>query len=186
MRPFLRRSLWSAPLIALGLQLSTAQLFSQSPAAKTTTTGAVPATEPKRIVVYDDLRYRTGDSKAWTLDLAMPENFGDDRHPVLVIVHGGGWRAGTKRDRPFRAMLTEFALKGYVTMSVEYRLTGEAPFPACIEDCKCAIRWLRACRPVPRRHEPRRRLRPLGRRPSCPDARHVPQGSRPRRRRRLG
>jgi acetyl esterase/lipase len=104
---------------------------------------AAPA-EPKRITIYDDLRYREGDSKSWTLDLAMPENFGDERHPALVIIHGGGWRAGTKRDRPYRAMLTEFALKGYVTLSVEYRLTGEAPMPACVEDVKCAVRWLRA------------------------------------------
>jgi acetyl esterase/lipase len=41
-------------------------------------------------------------------------------------------------------MLLTYALKGYVTMSVEYRLTQEAPFPACIEDVKCAVRWLRA------------------------------------------
>ena len=89
------------------------------------------STEAKRITIYDDLRYRDGESKAWTLDLAVPENFGDEKHPALVIVHGGGWRNGTKRDRPYRAMLTEMAIKGYVTMSVEYRLTGEAP-DACL------------------------------------------------------
>jgi acetyl esterase/lipase len=100
--------------------------------------------EPKRITIYDDVRYRDGDSKSWTLDLAVPENFGDEKRPAFVIIHGGGWRAGSKRDRPYRAMLSEYALKGFVTMSVEYRLTGEAPIPACIEDVKCAIRWLRA------------------------------------------
>ncbi len=99
---------------------------------------------PKRIKVIDDLAYRSGGSKAWRLDLAMPENFGDERHPALVIVHGGGWRAGTKHDRPYRTLLLDYALKGYVTVSVEYRLLGEAPFPACIEDVKCAVRWLRA------------------------------------------
>jgi acetyl esterase/lipase len=100
--------------------------------------------EPKRITVIDDLAYRSGSSKSWRLDLAMPENFGDEKHPALVIVHGGGWRAGTKRDRPYRTLLLDYALKGYVTVSVEYRLLGEAPFPACIEDVKCAVRWLRA------------------------------------------
>jgi acetyl esterase/lipase len=74
----------------------------------------------------------------------MPENFGEEKHPALVIVHGGGWRAGSKRDRPYRTLLLDYALKGYVTVSVEYRLTNEAPFPACIEDVKCAVRWLRA------------------------------------------
>jgi acetyl esterase/lipase len=100
--------------------------------------------EPKQIKLIDDLAYRSGSSKSWRLDLAMPENFGDTKHPALVIVHGGGWRAGTKRDRPYRTLLLDYALKGYVTVSVEYRLLGEAPFPACIEDVKCAVRWLRA------------------------------------------
>ena len=99
---------------------------------------------PKQIEVIDDLAYRSGSSKAWRLDLAMPVNFGEEKHPALVIVHGGGWRAGTKHDRPYRTLLLDYALKGYVAVSVEYRLTGEAPFPACIEDVKCAVRWLRA------------------------------------------
>jgi acetyl esterase/lipase len=109
-------------------------------------TNQPPATgaAPKNIKVIDDIAYRPGDSKAWRLDLALPENFGGESHPALVIVHGGGWRAGSKRDRPYRTLLLDYALKGYVTMSVEYRLTGEAPFPACIEDVKCAVRWLRA------------------------------------------
>jgi acetyl esterase/lipase len=41
-------------------------------------------------------------------------------------------------------MLLDYALKGYVTISVDYRFLGEAPLPACIEDVKCAVRWLRA------------------------------------------
>ena len=44
----------------------------------------------------------------------------------------------------YRTMALYYAYQGYVTASVEYRLTGEAPFPACIEDVKCAVRWLRA------------------------------------------
>jgi acetyl esterase/lipase len=99
---------------------------------------------PKRIVILDDIAYRSGPSKAWKLDLAMPENFGEELRPALVIVHGGGWSAGDKRDRPYRSMLLDYALKGYVTISVNYRLTREAPMPACIEDCKCAVRWLKA------------------------------------------
>jgi acetyl esterase/lipase len=102
------------------------------------------ATNVKRIVVIDDIAYREGPSKAWRLDLAMPENFGGQRRPAIVIIHGGGWRAGSKRDRAYRSLLTDYALKGYVTISVDYRFLNEAPFPACIEDVKCAVRWLRA------------------------------------------
>jgi acetyl esterase/lipase len=99
------------------------------------------------MVILDDLPYREGGaaaSKAWKLDLAMLEPKGDERRPAVVIVHGGGWNAGSKQDRVYRDMLVHWALKGYVTISVEYRLTREAPLPACIEDVKCAVRWLRA------------------------------------------
>ncbi len=102
------------------------------------------ASGAKRIVVIDDIEYRSGPSKSWQLDLAMPENFGDERKPAIVIIHGGGWRAGSKQVRPYRTMLLNYALQGYVTISVDYRLLGEAPFPACIEDVKCAVRWFRA------------------------------------------
>jgi acetyl esterase/lipase len=98
----------------------------------------------KRIAVFDDIVYRSGPSRSWRLDLAMPENFGPEKRAAIVIVHGGGWNAGTKRDRPYRSMLLDYALKGYVTVSVEYRLRDEAPLPACIEDVKCAVRWLKA------------------------------------------
>jgi len=107
-------------------------------------TEAPEGVSPKRIVVLDDITYRSGDSQAWKLDLAMLEPKGDELRPALVIIHGGGWNAGDKRDRPYRSMLLDYALKGYVTISVNYRLTREAPLPACIEDCKCAVRWLKA------------------------------------------
>ncbi len=98
----------------------------------------------KHITILDDIPYRLGPSHAWRLDMAMPEDFGAQVRPALVIIHGGGWGAGTKQDRPYRSMLLDFALKGYVTVSVEYRLTGEAPFPAGLEDVDCAVRWVRA------------------------------------------
>jgi acetyl esterase/lipase len=65
--------------------------------------GADP--QPKRIAIYDDLQYRSGGNAAWQLDLAMPENFAGQRHPAIVIIHGGGWSGGSRRDRPYRSML---------------------------------------------------------------------------------
>lgn len=96
------------------------------------------------IKVVRDIAYRKGNSKAWRLDLATPAAETDELRPALVIVHGGGWRAGSKEVDVYQKMMTDYAEKGYVTINVEYRLTGEAPFPACIEDVKCAVRWLRA------------------------------------------
>lgn len=100
--------------------------------------------ESASITVTRDIVYRDGDSDAWKLDMAMPADAGEALRPALVIVHGGGWASGSKSVDVYQKMMVDYARKGYVTINVEYRLTGEAPFPACIEDCKCAVRWLRA------------------------------------------
>jgi len=98
---------------------------------------------PEGVELLTDVAYREGSEKC-RLDLAMPRGPGDDLRPALVIVHGGGWRSGDKGGGQWRALPLEYAGKGYVAISVNYRLTGEAPFPACVEDVKCAVRWLRA------------------------------------------
>jgi len=98
----------------------------------------------KTITVTKDIPYREGESDAWKLDLAMPANFGSELRPALAIIHGGGWAFGSKSVDVYQKMMVAYAQRGYVTINVEYRLTGEAKFPACIEDVKCAIRWLRA------------------------------------------
>jgi acetyl esterase/lipase len=65
-----------------------------------------------------------------------------------VYVHGGGWRAGHTRQSgafsDFPGVLAEMASRGYVVASVEYRLSGEAPFPAALDDVRTAIRFLKA------------------------------------------
>ncbi|MDL2244824.1 alpha/beta hydrolase [Parabacteroides sp. OttesenSCG-928-J18] len=103
--------------------------------------------QPERpfVALTSDISYREGGSKSWVLDLAVPMNFGDEGlRPAIVLVHGGGWRAGSKQDIVFRNLLIDYALQGYVTLSVGYRFDQEAAFPACIEDVKCAVRWLKA------------------------------------------
>jgi len=114
------------------------------PVESTESTKQVVVSEPKEITVTKDITYRKGDSNAWKLDLALPVDAGDHLRPALVIVHGGGWASGSKSVDVYQKMMVDYARKGYVTINVEYRLTGEAPFPACIEDVKCAVRWLRA------------------------------------------
>ena len=104
--------------------------------------GAIPV--PKDLIVVEDLDYREGKSRFWTLDLIMPKNRGEKLRPALVFVHGGGWSSGDKSRGVFRTIPVEYAKKGYVCISVNYRLTQEAGFPACLEDVKCAVRWLRA------------------------------------------
>jgi len=62
--------------------------------------------------------------------------------PVVVFVHGGGWRAGSKEG--FHSRMIPLAQRGYFCVSTSYRFSQEAVFPAQIEDCKCAVRWVRA------------------------------------------
>lgn len=60
--------------------------------------------------------------------------------PLVVWMHGGAWRSGTKANPPVTFLLQE----GYALASIDYRLSTQAPYPALLHDCKAAIRWLRA------------------------------------------
>ena len=62
--------------------------------------------------------------------------------PAILFLHGGGWTGGYRQI--YHYYCTKFAEHGYVVATASYRLAGEAPFPAAVEDVKCAVRWLRA------------------------------------------
>jgi acetyl esterase/lipase len=104
---------------------------------------------PDDVTLIYNLRYREGMVKNWMLDLAMPKQPADRPRPVIVIIHGGGWIEGDKssfstpKNRP-PGNIIDFARLGFVAATINYRLAGEAPFPAALSDCKCAVRWLRA------------------------------------------
>ena len=83
-----------------------------------------------------------GTSAAQTLDLYLPGR-GRGPFPVLVYIHGGGFASGDKRDLHLVPLL-EGLPRGYALAAVNYRLSGEAIFPAGLQDVKAAIRWLRA------------------------------------------
>lgn len=72
------------------------------------------------------------------LDLHLPPFV--KKPPLVVFVHGGGWRAGSRADVPVMGLLDY----GFAIASVDYRLSSRAPFPAQIHDIKAAIRFLRA------------------------------------------
>ncbi|MDG2381507.1 MAG: alpha/beta hydrolase [Pirellulaceae bacterium] len=87
-----------------------------------------------------DRVYATSPSRNLRLDLYVPD--AELPVPIIVWVHGGAWRQGSKRLS--KARVREVVKHGYALASVEYRLSQEALFPAQIQDCKAAIRWLRA------------------------------------------
>lgn len=108
-----------------------------------------PATEnsaakaPDNVVLKTDVAYREGNKK-WKLDIAKPKSDSKEPRPAIVFIHGGGWRSGDKGGGQWRSMPLEYASRGYVCISVNYRLTDEGTILDCIADCKCAVRWLRA------------------------------------------
>jgi acetyl esterase/lipase len=88
-----------------------------------------------------DLPYATL-SPAQQLDIYLPDE-GDGPFPVIMHLHGGGFEIGDKRDihvLPYLKALEH----GYAVVSVNYRLSGEAIFPAGLKDIKASIRWIRA------------------------------------------
>ncbi len=95
------------------------------------------------ITVTENIAYRTDKGPNTVLDLAKPTQAAGQR-PAILIIHGGGWSAGSKNDAVYRSLMIDYAMKGYVVCNMNYRLVQEAPFPACIEDVRCAIRWMKA------------------------------------------
>ncbi len=107
-----------------------------------------------QITITENINYRkplspqarteVSPSVSTVLDIAQPL-FGPRRNrPAILIIHGGGWSAGSKNDAVYRTLMVDYAMKGYVVANMNYRLVQEAPMPACIEDVRCAIRWMKA------------------------------------------
>lgn len=90
------------------------------------------------VSTHKNLAYVINGHERQKLDLYVPE--GEGAFPVLVWIHGGAWRAGSK-NRP-RGL--EWLEQGVAVASLNYRLSQHEKFPAQIEDCKSAVRWLRA------------------------------------------
>lgn len=90
---------------------------------------------------YLDLAYAPV-SKTQTLDIYLP-NSGKGPYPVIITVHGGAFAFGDNRGAELAVGLKGLE-RGYAVVGVNYRLSGEAVFPAAIEDVKAAIRFLRA------------------------------------------
>ena len=88
-----------------------------------------------------DIPY-AGLSKAQKLDIYLPEE-GSGPFPVIVSIHGGAFRFGDKGDNQVIPML-EGLKRGYAVVSINYRMSAEAIFPALVHDMKAAIRWIRA------------------------------------------
>ncbi len=91
-------------------------------------------------VVYTTIPATPFGNRDLHLDIFRPEKTG--RYPALLLVHGGGWRSGNRTMQ--EPMAQQIANQGYVTATIEYRLSPEAIYPAAVYDLKAAIRFLRS------------------------------------------
>ncbi|MEK7866101.1 MAG: alpha/beta hydrolase [Planctomycetota bacterium] len=99
-------------------------------------------TAPEGVEWERDVEFARVGKRPLLLDILRPEEPPEGKLPAIIYIHGGGFSKGNKemglRDN------ARLALRGYFTVTIEYRLCGEAIFPAAIEDCKAAVRWIRA------------------------------------------
>lgn len=127
-------SLLSALITATPVQAEPA-----APAQPAKPAAPVPGLPPG-VKALKDLPYVPGGDEAQRLDLYLPEATPEKPLPLVIWIHGGGWRAGNKAGCPGVFLIS----KGYAAASIEYRFSQKALFPAQIQDCQAAIRWLRA------------------------------------------
>jgi len=89
--------------------------------------------------IVRDVVYKRVNGRDLRLDIYSPKSI---THPLPVVlwIFGNRWSRGSKNHPPPLDLMSQ----GYIVVSIDYRLSGEAPFPAAIEDCKAAVRWIRA------------------------------------------
>ena len=89
--------------------------------------------------IVRDVVYKHLNGRDLRLDIYSPKSITHPL-PVLLWIFGNRWSRGSKNHPPPLYLIS----RGYIVISIDYRLSGEAPFPAAIEDCKAAVRWIRA------------------------------------------
>ena len=95
---------------------------------------------PADVELIPDIEYGKVGLRPLKLDLYRPKKL-KEPVPGLIFIHGGGWSGGDKK--VYRLHASRYAQRGYVAVSIAYRFSGEAPFPAAVQDAKCAVRWMR-------------------------------------------
>jgi acetyl esterase/lipase len=96
---------------------------------------------PAGVTKVADQTYVQYGTRCLKLDLYLPST-ATKPLPVVIIVHGGGWRSGFRSE--FAPMAVRLAQRGYAAATISYRLSGEAGYPASIHDVRAAVRWVRS------------------------------------------
>jgi gluconolactonase len=125
-------------LLALAVSASAQAMPAKKSAAKRE---PLPTAVPDTIKAELNITYGKTPEQELKLDVYRPKDGGDSL-PACVLVHGGGWTGGNKEK--FTPLAIGLAAKGYVVANVEYRLAGVSKYPAAVQDCSLAVRFVRA------------------------------------------
>jgi gluconolactonase len=101
----------------------------------------LPSIPPDTLKAEMNLEYGRTPEQVLKMDVYRPKA-GGDKLPACVLVHGGGWTGGDKEK--FTPLAIALAGRGYVVANIEYRLAGVAKYPAAVQDCNAAVRFVRA------------------------------------------
>lgn len=93
------------------------------------------------VTFEEGIEYSNPDDQHLQLNLARPKQ-SEGKLPAVVCIHGGGFRAGDRKD--YNGLCKKLAAHGYVAATVTYRLSPKFQFPAAVFDCKAAVRWMKA------------------------------------------
>lgn len=98
----------------------------------------------QQVTTDTDIEYGRINNKPLLLDVTKPADKAEQLRPALIMVHGGGWVGGDKRD--MRGVAEQVSRMGLVCFNINYRLTygEENQWPAALDDTQRAIRWVRA------------------------------------------
>lgn len=102
---------------------------------------AAPLQAQEKVVFEKDIGFANPDNQHLQLNMARPAE-GNGPFPAVICIHGGGFRAGTRDG--YDGLIRQLAERGYVAVTVTYRLAPKYPFPAAVYDVKAAVRWMRA------------------------------------------
>lgn len=95
---------------------------------------------PDNIQEIKNIEYKNIDSLSLQLDIYKLKDL-DEPAPVMIFIHGGAWRTGKRAD--YLPYLIDYAKKGFVTVTVSYRLVKQATFPAAVQDVNCAVKFIK-------------------------------------------
>lgn len=132
-------------MIKLMLMLAVLALAAALSAAEETPAAPAPKPEfkvPDDLEMVKDISYSRDGNPLCKMDILRLKKLPKSPMPVLVWIHGGGFVSGSRKDG--YGKLVRFAQRGYLCATIDYRLAYEKPFPGQLQDCKCAIRFLRA------------------------------------------